>query len=58
MTEEFTQRLFGTIDDGILYLSSPVMKAARLKPGDKLRITLDKDGFAVHVDKPRLGGPP
>jgi hypothetical protein len=35
---EFTQRLFGTDSDGVLYLSGPLMKAARVKPGDKLRI--------------------
>lgn len=59
MTEnEYTQRLFGTPEDGVLYLSGPVMKAAKLKPGDKLKITPNKDGFSVQVDNPRLGGQP
>ncbi|HEX9677999.1 AbrB/MazE/SpoVT family DNA-binding domain-containing protein [Nitrososphaera sp.] len=58
MTEEYTQRLFGTPEDGVLYLSGPVMKAAKLKPGDKLRITPDKDGLIVQLDTPRPGGQP
>jgi hypothetical protein len=57
--QEYTQRLFGTPEDGVLYLSGPVMKAAKLKPGDKLRITTDKEGFKVAVDKsPQPGGQP
>jgi hypothetical protein len=60
MTEqEYVQRLFGTAEDGVLYLSGPVMKAAKLKPGDKLRITPDKEGFKVTVDNsPQPGGQP
>jgi len=59
MTEqEYIQRLFGTAEDGILYLSAPIMKAAKLRPGDKLRITAEKDGFRVQLDNPRPGGQP
>ncbi|MGH9992959.1 MAG: hypothetical protein ACREBU_06965 [Nitrososphaera sp.] len=57
---ECTQKLFGTADDGVLYLPGTVMKSAKFKPGDKLRITLDKDGIRVHrADKdPPPGGQP
>ncbi|MGH9879553.1 MAG: hypothetical protein ACREBU_02545 [Nitrososphaera sp.] len=58
MTEEYTQRLFGTSDDGVLYLSGPLMKAAKVKPGDKLRITPEKEGFRVQIDSPKPGGQP
>ena len=59
MTEhEYKQRLFGTPDDGVLYLSGPLMKAAKLKAGDKLRIIAEKDGFRVQLDNPHPGGQP
>ena len=54
---EYVQRLFGTAEDGVLYLAGPVMKSAKLKPGDKLRITPEKDGFRVQIDNPRPRGP-
>ena len=57
MTEEYTQRLFGTTEDGVLYLSAAVMKAAKLRPGDKLRITPDKVGFRVQVEGSDAGQP-
>lgn len=56
--EKYTQRLFGTADDGVLYLSGPIMKAAKVRPGDKLRITAEKYGFRVQLDNPRPGGQP
>jgi hypothetical protein len=56
MTEqEETQRLFGTVEDGVLYLSGPIMKTAKLKPGDKLRIIADKDRLIVQLVNPRPG---
>lgn len=36
--EVYSQRLFGTAEDGVLYLSGTLMKAARIKPGDRLRM--------------------
>ncbi|MGI0014527.1 MAG: hypothetical protein ACREBU_13965 [Nitrososphaera sp.] len=61
MTEqEYTQRLFGTPEDGVLYLAGPVMREAKIKPGDKLRIILDKEGLRVQKadNIPRPGGQP
>ena len=57
MTDEYTQRLFGTESDGVLYLPESVMKSAKLKPGDTIRIIPEKTGFRVQVDSPRPGGP-
>ena len=56
---EFLQRIFGTSEDGVLYLPGALMKAAKLRPGDKLRITPEKDGFRVQKadNNPRPGGP-
>ena len=58
MTDEYTQRLFGTETDGVLYLPESVMKSAKLKPGDKLRIIAEKEGFRAQLDNPRPGDQP
>ncbi|MGI0014967.1 MAG: hypothetical protein ACREBU_16225 [Nitrososphaera sp.] len=61
MTEEYRQRLFGTESDGVLYIPPAIMKAAKVKPGDRLKITPEKDGgFRVsRTDiEPRPGGQP
>lgn len=58
MTEqEYTQRLFGTADDGVLYLSAPVMKSSKIKPGDKLKITTHQGGFRVQIEGSDAGQP-
>lgn len=58
MTElEYVQRLFGTSEDGVLYLPGSLMKAAKLRPGNRVRMTAEKDGIKVQIDNPRPGGP-
>lgn len=57
IAQDYVQRLFGTSEDGVLYLPGDLMKSAKLKPGDKLRITPEKDGFRVQIENPRPGGP-
>ncbi len=58
MTEqEYTQRLFGTADDGVLYLPGPLMRSAKVKPGDKLRIVVEKQGFRIQVEGSDAGQP-
>ncbi|GEM_PF-5632638 len=58
MTEqEYTQRLFGTPEDGVLYLSAAVMKAANFRPGNKLRIIADKEGLRISTEASHAGQP-
>lgn len=58
MTEqEYTQRLFGTAEDGVLYLPGLVMKSAKIKPGDKLKITPHQGGFRVQIEGSDAGQP-
>lgn len=55
--QDYTQRLFGTADDGVLYLSAPVMKSSKIKPGDKLKITPHQGGFRVQIEGSDAGQP-
>jgi hypothetical protein len=59
--EHYTETVFGTARDGVLYLSEEVMRSAKIKPGDKVVITPDKHKFIVHVvygNGPSTGGQP
>jgi hypothetical protein len=58
MTEpEFVERIFGSEQCAVLYLSSDLLKSIKARPGNKVRITPVENGFTVKVDNPRPGGP-
>jgi hypothetical protein len=57
MTEEFTERIFGSAECAVLYLNPDLLKSIKARPGNRVRITPDKDGFRVQVENGHAGQP-